>query len=143
MGAGHPTPDVAVYARSFPWPTRRSHAVTGNPTSTCAWSDSECPWEKAGVWRWSEAKSQAVALQEDYFAKDRKGKKVDFYKDFYFPFVRRWDEVVGRKGKGKARMVEATPNQFCPNWPEDDRPRNFVYAPHWSDMASLRLPHID
>ncbi|CAD6570060.1 MAG: hypothetical protein TREMPRED_005575 [Tremellales sp. Tagirdzhanova-0007] len=137
MGAGHPTPNVAHYVRSFPWPTRRSHTVTGNPTSACAWSDGQCPWEKAGVWCWSEVKSQAIALQEDYFAQDRKGRKVNFYQDFYFPFVRRWDEVVGKKGKGKARMVGAVPNEYCPSWPENERPSKFVYAPHWYDLNAL------
>ena len=72
-----------------------------------------------------------MAMQEDYFVKDRKNRKVDFHKDFYFPFVRRWETVV-RKGAGsKARMVEAVPNEFCPEWPESDRPESFVFAPHW------------
>ena len=63
--------------------------------------------------------------------KDRKGRKVDFYRDFYFPFVKRWEEVVRRKAKGKAKMVEAIPNEFCPAWQEEDRPSHLVYAPHW------------
>jgi hypothetical protein len=85
------------------------------------------------VWRWSEQKKTAVALQEDYFSKDRKGRKVDFYQDFYFPFVSKWEEVLEkRQGKGRGmRLVEAVPNEFCPDWPVEARPRNFVYAPHW------------
>ena len=131
MGAGHTTPGVAHYARSFPWPTRVSHTVTANPSGANVWSSGACPWEKEAVWRWSDAKGRAMAMQEDYFAKDRSGRKVEFYSDFYFPFVRRWDEVIGRKAKGKARMISAVPNEFCPDWPEASRPKNFVYAPHW------------
>ncbi|WWD20684.1 hypothetical protein CI109_105160 [Kwoniella shandongensis] len=146
MGAGHPTPKVPVYTRSFPFPTRISSHTTGNTTSASAWASGSCPWEKEGVWRWSEAKGQAVALQEDYFTKSkRKGEKVDFYKDHYFPFVKKWEEVVQRassKGKAlagglKARMVEAVPNEYCPEWEESSRPINMVYAPHWYDLNAL------
>lgn len=140
MGAGHATPKVAYYIRSFPWPTRVSHTVTTNPSSACVWSDRQCPWEREGVWRWSDAKNQGMAMQEDYFAKDRKGRKIEFYKDFYFPFVERWEEVISRRAKGKARMAEAIPNEFCPDWPEVNRPDKFVYAPHWYVRPRPRNP---
>lgn len=142
MGAGHPTPDVAHYVRSFPYPTMKSHTVTANPTSACAWSNGECPWEKEGVWRWSQAKNQAIALQEDYFGKDRKGRKIEFYRDFYFPFVKRWEKVIGKGAKGKARMVGVIPNESCPDWPAADRPGNFVYAPHWSVLNHTQLNQL-
>ncbi|OCF33707.1 cytoplasmic protein [Kwoniella heveanensis BCC8398] len=139
MGAGHPTPSVPMYTRSFPFPTRVTSYTTANETGASAWGGKACPWEKEGVWRWSDAKKQAVALQEDYFAKDRKGKKVDFYEDFYYPFVRKWEDVVESRAKGKAlmRMVEAIPNEYCPEWDEEDRPKNMVYAPHWYDLNAL------
>lgn len=131
MGAGHPTKRVPHYERSFPYPTRVDKYVTGNPTSTSAWTR-PCPFEEAGAWRWSEAKQTPVALQDDFFAKDGKGNKVDFYTDFYWPFVRKWNGVVARgKGKSKAKMIEVIPNEFCPVWPEDAQPEKLVYAPHW------------
>ena len=83
------------------------------------------------MWRWSDQKKTAIALQEDYFTKDRQGKKIEFYRDFYFPFVRKWEEVIAKRQPGKFRMVEAVPNEFCPDWEEESRPANFVYAPHW------------
>ncbi|OWZ36538.1 cytoplasmic protein [Cryptococcus neoformans AD2-60a] len=141
MGAGHPTPNVPVYTRSFPFPTRVTSHVTANPEGACAWASKECPWEKHGVWRWSEAKQEAAALQQDYFVKNRDGGKVDFYEDFYFPFVRKWEQVIGENissTKGlKARMVEAIPNELCPEWKEESRPKNMVYAPHWYDLNTL------
>jgi hypothetical protein len=73
-----------------------------------------------------------VALQEDYFTKDRQGNKVDFYKDCFLPFVKRWDQAIEKtKMKGKMRMVAPVPNEYCPEWPVEQRPKNFVYAPHW------------
>ncbi|WVQ85927.1 hypothetical protein IAT38_008095 [Cryptococcus sp. DSM 104549] len=149
MGAGHPTPNVPVYARSFPYPTRIASRITANPNSTPAWTSGSCPWETAGVWRWSDAKSEPVALQEDYFTKNKKGEPVDFYRDFYFPFVRKWEKTIdramqakrdaGKVGKEslKARMVEAVPNEYCPEWEEASRPRDMVYAPHWYDLNAL------
>jgi hypothetical protein len=73
----------------------------------------------------------AMAMQEDYFAKNRSGKPVDFYRDFYFPFVKKWEEIVDRRAKGKAKLVEPVPNEYCPEWPQESRPRGFVFSPHW------------
>ena len=137
MGAGHATPQVPHYTRSFPFPTRRTGYVTGNPTNTSVWRDGQCPWENEAAWKWSDAKSKPIALQEDFFTKDQMGKKVEFYDTFYWPFVKKWEKVVARskigtaKGRGKMRMVEVVPNEFCPQWPSDARPKNLVYAPHW------------
>ena len=133
MGAGHPTPNIPHYTRSFPYPTRITKRVTGNPTGAAAWTG-PCPWETEGVWRWSEAKKCAVVLQENYFVKGAKGRDVDFYQDCYWPFLRKWEAMVERKTrdkKGKMRMVEVIPNEFCPDWPQGLIPNNFVFAPHW------------
>jgi hypothetical protein len=142
-GAGHPTL-VDRYVRTFPWPTRRGGKVLLNPTGVSAWAGAgpggkgQCRWEAEGVWRWSEQKQRAVPLQTDYFRKDRQGRKVDFYADFYYPFVKRWDAVVGKsRGKGRVmerelvRLVEPVPNEYCPVWGEGERPGNMVFAPHW------------
>ncbi|WWC65076.1 uncharacterized protein I303_107690 [Kwoniella dejecticola CBS 10117] len=134
MGAGHPT-TIPIYKRSFPFPTRISKYTTANPEGASAWSKKECIWEREGIWRWSDKKGKAVALQEDYFTKDRKGKKVDFYQDFYFPFVQKWNKVIS--DKKSMRMVETIPNEYCPEWEEEIRPDNFVYAPHWYDLNAL------
>lgn len=141
MGAGHPTPNVPVYTRSFPFPTRITSYVTANPEGACAWASKECPWEKHGVWRWSEVRKEPAVLQQDYFTKNRDGGNVNFYEDLYFPFVRKWEQVIEENTistKGlKARMVEAIPNELCPEWKEESRPKNMVYAPHWYDLNML------
>nr|XP_019051096.1 cytoplasmic protein [Kwoniella bestiolae CBS 10118]OCF30026.1 cytoplasmic protein [Kwoniella bestiolae CBS 10118] len=147
MGSGRPTDNVPIYKRSFPWPTTISSYSTGNPEGVSAWTKGQegCIWEKEGIWRWSDNKNIAVALQEDYFTKDRSGRKVDFYEDFYFPFVQKWNAVLARTqklkqkgdGDGLMRMVEMIPNEFCPEYDEAKRPDNMVYAPHWYDLNAL------
>lgn len=129
MASGLPTPDVPIYKRTFPFPTKISHYTIENPSGISAWStNNSCPWAREGIYTINDGK--AVALQHKYFTTDRNGSRVDFYHDFYFPFVRRWDRIVKRR-KGAAMMVEAIPNEFCPEWKEEDRPDGFVYAPHW------------
>lgn len=98
-------------------------------------------WQKEGVWRWSDDKRKPVALQEQYFLKDRKGKEVDFYPDFYFPFVEKWESMMRRKltelrQARKFRMIGSVPNEDCPEWTERSRPDRLVYAPHWSVVYS-------
>lgn len=133
MASGNPTPHVPIYTRTFPFPTSVSHLTTGNPTSASAWAPGRsCPWQREGVYTISSGR--AIALQHTYFMTDRHGEPVDFYNDFYFPFVRRWDSLVRSRRTGKrdlAMMVEAVPNEFCPPWNAEDQPQGMVYAPHW------------
>lgn len=93
----------------------------------------ECAWAREGVWAWDNEQGKPVVLKEGYFSrfpsshtpragstgeeegvKGRRRDEVDFYKDFYWPFVRRWEEMVQRTaGEGKMLHVEAVPNQVC------------------------------
>lgn len=74
-----------------------------------------------------------MALQDDYFSKNKDGQEVNFYRDCYFPFVQKWNKRIGGK---KMKMVGPIPNEFAPIWPQESRPDNFVFAPHW-----YVLPH--
>lgn len=131
MGAGHPT-RIPHYVRSWPYPTKCNKMVIGNETGANAWTEKRCIWEREGVWRWSDQRKEGIALQDDYFVKSRDGNKVDFYRDHYFPFVKKWNERIGQTKAGeKMRMVCPIPNEFCPTWPLDSRPTRFVYSPHW------------
>ncbi|KAJ9098743.1 hypothetical protein QFC21_004391 [Naganishia friedmannii] len=114
----------------------------------------ECAWAREGVWAWDTEQGKPVVLKEGYFSRfassrprqsagegNRRGverDQVDFYKDFYWPFVRRWEDLVRREaGEGKMLHVEAVPNQFCPEWLDEVRPRNLVFSPHWYDLNVL------
>lgn len=50
-------------------------------------------------------------LKEGYFTRSASGVPVDFYGDFYWPFVRRWQGLVERRARGKMVHVEAVPNE--------------------------------
>ncbi|KZT50302.1 glycoside hydrolase family 5 protein [Calocera cornea HHB12733] len=143
LGAGHPT-RVPYYTRSFPFPTRHTGSRVLNTKGKKVWTEDgptggECVWEMHGVWGWDKAKGEAVTLRETYFVKDpRTDKPVEWYRDFYFPFASKWAERVQKiAGKTKFVFLEPIPNEFCPKWPEEHRPHNFVYAPHWYDLNAM------
>jgi hypothetical protein len=92
-----------------------------------------------GVWKWDSAKNTGAVLREEYFlnhpATGRKVRpffaaligllmrrtvltilQVDWYTDFYYPFLKRWtDRVRGAVAHGRGRdklfFAEAIPNE--------------------------------
>ncbi|EJU01559.1 glycoside hydrolase family 5 protein [Dacryopinax primogenitus] len=143
LGAGHPQ-RVAYYTRSFPFPTRQSGSKLINPKGRKCWredgpTEGRCVWEMHGVWGWERGRGEAVALRENYFMwHPTTDKMVEWYEDFYFPFAKRWSERMhALSGGEKLIFLEPIPNEFCPPWPEEFRPKNFVYAPHWYDLNAL------
>ncbi|KAF8521332.1 glycoside hydrolase family 5 protein [Gautieria morchelliformis] len=145
LGAGHPTL-VPFYSRSFPMPTTLSHDVLLNEKGRKVWREDgptkgRCPWEMQGVWGWDPDKQKGVVLRESYFKKHpQTGEKIDWYRDFYYPFLARWVERVRSVpgARDKIVFVEAIPNEFCPrSWTEEHQFDNMVYAPHWYDLNGL------
>ncbi|KDQ21322.1 glycoside hydrolase family 5 protein [Botryobasidium botryosum FD-172 SS1] len=144
LASGHPT-SIPHYVRSFPFPTRVSHHVIRNEDGIVVWREDgptkgRCLWETHGVWGWDIEKKVAVPLKESYFTRDsRTGEKIDWYKDCWYPFIKRWEERVHRSaGKDKILFVEPIPNEFCPqSWSAEHRPANMVFAPHWYDLNAL------
>ncbi|KAG6908993.1 hypothetical protein DXG01_002482 [Tephrocybe rancida] len=144
LGAGHPT-SVGVWTRSFPMPTRRTSSAVLNPHGKSVWhpngpSRGQCIWEMHDVWGWDKNHNEGVVLRENYFINSpATGKKVDWYTDFYFPFLGKWTERVrGASAPEKIIFVEAIPNEFCPgSWTPEHRVPNMVYAPHWYDLNAL------
>lgn len=123
LGAGYPTA-VGFWTRSFPFPTRRTSTKVLNTARQKAWRDDgptkgQCLWEMHGVWDWDRRKDEGVVLRESYFTKDpMTGRKVDWYEDFFYPFVQQWAEAVrGVTGSDKLVFVEPIPNEvsrvFC------------------------------
>ncbi|KAG6810021.1 hypothetical protein H0H92_013656, partial [Tricholoma furcatifolium] len=114
LGAGHPTP-VAVYTRSFPMPTRHTSTVVMNTARQSAWrpdgpTAGKCIWEMHDVWGWDELKDEGIVLRESYFVKHpMTGTKVDWYTDFYFPFLKKWSERVrGATEKARGKISQLT-----------------------------------
>ncbi|KAE9405555.1 glycoside hydrolase family 5 protein [Gymnopus androsaceus JB14] len=144
LGAGHPT-EVAVWTRSFPKPTRKTGRVVLNLNKRNVWKEhgptkGQCLWEMHGVWGWDKNKNEAIVLRESYFGKHpMSGKKIDWYTDFYYPFLNKWAERVrSASSPEKIVFVEMIPNEFCPSsFTKDHQPPNIVYAPHWYDLNAL------
>jgi hypothetical protein len=77
-----------------------------------------CIWAREGVWAWDREAQKPVVLREGYFTRTASGAPVNFYNDFYWPFVKRWEETVNRAtasmsadGHSKIVMVEGVPNE--------------------------------
>ncbi|KZT26027.1 glycoside hydrolase family 5 protein [Neolentinus lepideus HHB14362 ss-1] len=144
LGAGHPT-SVGHWTRSFPMPTRLTSEGVLNPDGKKAWredgpTESKCLWEMHGVWGWDRSKKEGVVLRENYFTKHpMTNQKIDWYTDFYYPFVQKWSDRVRKfTGNEKLVFVEPIPNEFCPSsWTSERQPTSLVYAPHWYDLNAL------
>ncbi|OSC99248.1 glycoside hydrolase family 5 protein [Trametes coccinea BRFM310] len=144
LGAGHPTA-VGYWTRSFPLPTRMTSQRVINTAGQKAWQEDgptggKCLWEIHGVWGWDQKKNEGVVLRENYFKRDpNTGREIDWYTDFYFPFVQKWAARVRKvTGEDKIVFTEPIPNEFCPtSWTSERRPSNMVFAPHWYDLNTL------
>lgn len=136
--------DVKFYVKSCPFPTRVSHTSTIDPKGRSCWltpstgSDSRaeqgavdslaalghglgaCLWRQHGVWEWDESKQVPVVLQYDYFEKDhrqgRQGDRIEWYRDCFGPFLKRFSERINRSRPGAFTFVEPIPNEFIPPW---------------------------
>ncbi|SJL04792.1 uncharacterized protein ARMOST_08162 [Armillaria ostoyae] len=96
LGASHPT-EVPVYSRSFPMPTRKNLMH--------------------GAWEWDVDRNEAVILRQNYFVKHpMKGQKVDWYDDFFYLFIHKWEQGVrGIVSPEKILFIEVIPNEvFLP-----------------------------
>ncbi|KAH8827138.1 glycoside hydrolase family 5 protein [Flagelloscypha sp. PMI_526] len=144
LGAGYPT-HVHQWVRSFPMPTSRGSTTLLNPKGVKVWrpdgpTGGECLWRLHGIWDYDTTKNKAVILRENYFKQNPEtGAKIDWYSDFYYPFVQKWaDRVRKITSPDKLVFLEPIPNEFCPrSWTPDKRPANMVYAPHWYDLKGL------
>ena len=173
LGEGY-AQDIPFYVKSWPVPSRRSHYAHVKPTRS-AWAPRAgaaflstratdgCVWREHGVWTWDEQKKKPVVLQADYFHVDprpgQRRRRIEWYRDFYEPFVQRFAERVAAAKRGALLLVEPIPNEFMPRWPADvrsdasappaplsftapttlstPRPTSFVYAPHFYDLNVL------
>lgn len=74
-----------------------------------------------GVWGYDTNKKEGVVLRENYFVKNPEtGKKVEWYEDFYYPFVEMWTQRVRSAGRGcgdKMVFLEPIPNEVRPRFP--------------------------
>ncbi|VDB96739.1 unnamed protein product [Peniophora sp. CBMAI 1063] len=145
LGSGYPT-EVGFWTRSFPLPTRLTSTSVLNSTSRKAWREDGPTggrdlWEMHGVWGYDVQKKMGVVLRENYFVRDpMTNKPVDYYTDFYFPFINRWTNRVRSASSAtsdKFVFCEPIPNEFCPRSWGPVQPPDMIYAPHWYDLRVL------
>jgi DNA polymerase family A len=124
-------------------PTKHAGQTLLNPQGRKAWRENgptggQDLWEMHGVWEWDSTKNSAAVPREDYFVNyPATGRKValffpvsggwlgrmaltmaqiDWYTDFYYPFLKKWTERVRRavaneRGHEKLFFVEPVPNE--------------------------------
>ena len=129
-------------------PTRCTGKELLNPQGSKAWREDgptggQDLWEMHGVWKWDKSKNTGAVLRETYFVNDPvTGRKVcfffrvlfgwveravltvtqiDWYTDFYYPFLKRWTErvrgaVANGRGHEKLFFTEPVPNEVN-RWP--------------------------
>ncbi|PWN28423.1 glycoside hydrolase [Jaminaea rosea] len=153
LGEGHKQM-VPYYVKTWPWPTRRSHWSEVDPKGRKCWlasRDSEpagCLWARHGAWKWNASSRRAEVLRRDYFthdprprdmAPDTAGQPVEWYRDCYVPFVRRFADRM-RRNHGDALQVwfEPIPNEYHPPWP----PASLALAPDSDAQAREDLAAI-
>lgn len=174
LGSGY-AQMVDFYVKSWPFPTRISHRSLIDPHGRSVWLPYEeqtlvdrprgmgqCIWRAHGVWDWDCDQRAPIVLQYEYFDVDhrpgREGQRIEWYRDFYAPFLQRFADRVSRKGSHRFNFVEPLPNEFIPPWSpggaeggheasqqtyatkttiETKQLPNLVYAPHFYDINVL------
>ncbi|KAI8059155.1 glycoside hydrolase superfamily [Gongronella butleri] len=133
LGEGLPQ-KVGVFVKSWPFPTKRSHRRLMNSGKVSAWLPGQsCIWRQHGVWDVQE--DRPVLLKPNYFAKHPKdGRDVDFYADFYVPFVNSYARAIQAAKPSYYCFVEPMANEKCPVFNKTDHHDNMVFAPHWYDL---------
>ena len=107
---------------------RRTGSRIENAGRVRAWlPDRGCIWRDNGVWDVGED-GNPRCLRPDYFAA-RNGRPVDFTRDYYLPFAKRFADTVRSMDPKTMIFVESSPAAPPPEWDA----KNIVYAPHWYD----------
>ncbi|CAG8617955.1 6459_t:CDS:10 [Cetraspora pellucida] len=143
LGAGMPQ-EIEVWVRSWPFPTKKQTTRILNKECKSAWINNQCIWQQHGVWGIDTNTSKPKVLVKDYFMKHPEtGEKLEFYKDFYLPFVKKYSEGIQSVKNDYYVFVEPLPNEPPPKWRSEDHHNNIIYAPHWYDLKSLFTKTFD
>ncbi len=96
----------------------------------------ECIWKEHGVWHLDD-QGNPTLLRPDYFTQVN-GAQVDFNRDGYLPFNRRFIQAIRQVHSEALIFIEHALEHPAPAW---DAPfvEGLVYAPHWYDGATLFL----
>ncbi|KAI8805439.1 glycoside hydrolase superfamily [Cladochytrium replicatum] len=142
IGHGIPT-EVEVWAKSWPWPTRKVGKKVINSEKQSVWiNGEECIWKRHGVWGLDES-GKPVVLRPNYFTTHPKdGSPVDFSRHCYGPFILKFAKALQEVVPEAMIFFEPIPNEQPPILREQNV-KHFVYAPHWYDLKSLFTKTFD
>jgi len=110
-----------------------------NPKRVSCWfSGFEDVWKKEGVYGLDENKEPTI-IDNDYFV-ERNGKKVNYFRDYLSPFIRRYGEELRSINPDTVIFYEGPAETILKGKGiEFVLPSNVVNAPHWYDVATLGL----
>lgn len=146
--------EVGVYEFSL-WGAEEVDRTVLNPDSVSAWMDGrEGIWKRHGVWDFKKS-GEPLILKPRYFS-EREGELVDFAEDYLKPFIRRYDAAIRSVDADWYTFVEPPLMGAPPTFSDstaidaatadpvaadpvaaDSQAANYVYAPHWYDVATL------
>ncbi|KAG9296107.1 hypothetical protein G9A89_011960 [Geosiphon pyriformis] len=138
------TQEVEVWGKSWPYPTRKHSRRILNLEQERVWFEGhECIWRQHGVWE-VDITGKPKALREDYFMTNPlTGEKVNFYRDFYMPFINKYAQGIQSVKEDFYIFIEPLPNEPPPQYEPEDHSKGIIYAPHWYDLKSLFTKSFD
>lgn len=143
----HPTPleamalgdgmslEIEVWERRLFGPQRQGTQRV-NASQSRAWQEGRpCLWRQHGVWE--PGTSGPTLLRPDHFTHVR-GAEIDFDRDYFRPFARRFAQAIRQEAPDALIFVETESKHAPPHWGKED-PARIVYTPHWYDGYVLFL----
>ena len=135
LGSGYPQM-VDVYSIGVRG-IKKTNTRVVNPNGESAWLPGcEDIWKRHGVWGLDFA-GKPVIHRADYFSVVN-GRAVNFYEDYFKPFVNRYACEIRTVAPDSIIFVEGLSTSDELTWGSSDAP-NIVHAPHWYDGFSLVL----
>ena len=91
-------------------------------------------WKQNGVWS-VDGRGMPQLMQRGYFL-EVGGRQVDFYRDYFRPFVNSFAREIRSVLPDAIIFVEGVPNEEGIHWGKDDA-ECIVHAAHWYDHLTL------
>jgi hypothetical protein len=133
MGAGHAqiVDDYKLGLIDF----KKTSTHVANPKAETVWLPGrEDIWKMHGVWG-EDAAGHPVLYKADYFSQVDE-RELNFYTDYYKPFVNRYAREIRSIAAEIIIFVEGVRSQGELTWNDADA-QNVVHAPHWYDGMTL------
>jgi hypothetical protein len=94
----------------------------------------ECAWKQNSVWE-ADAAGVPKLLRPNHFT-EANGRKINFGKDYFVPYVRRFTQAIRSVDPEAAIFIEAPVGTDLPQFEAPDS-INTVHAGHWYDVVTL------